>query len=239
MRYLGLICDYDGTIAHDGRVAPDVLDALARVRASGRKLVLLTGRELPDLLALLPSLTLFDRIVAENGALLYNPETKEERLLTSPPPPIFFQTLRERGVKPLSRGRIIVATEHPQETVVIDVIRQLGLEVTVTFNKGSVMMLPSGVNKASGLKAVLKDLNLEPHQVVGVGDAENDHAFLEACGYAVAVANALPMLKEEADWVTAGRNGSGVQELVKRLLTNDLADGPAAKIPPPSKRPRS
>ena len=47
------------------------------------------------------------------------------------------------------------------------------------FNKGAVMILPSGVNKATGLAAALEELGLSPHNVVGVGDAENDHAFLE------------------------------------------------------------
>src|SRR5262245_3968957 len=49
MRYLALACDYDGTIAHHGRVDDDTLAALRRVRASGRKLLLVTGRELDDL----------------------------------------------------------------------------------------------------------------------------------------------------------------------------------------------
>ena len=60
----------------------------------------------------------------------------------------------------------------------LDTIRDLGLELQVIFNKGAVMVLPAGVNKASGLAAALADLGLSPHNVVGVGDAENDHAFL-------------------------------------------------------------
>ncbi len=60
------------------------------------------------------------------------------------------------------------------------------------------MVLPAGVNKASGLAAALARLQLSPLNVVGIGDAENDHAFLRACGCAVAVANALLMVKADA-----------------------------------------
>jgi hypothetical protein len=106
---------------------------------------------------------------------------------------------------------------------VLEVIRELGLELQVIFNKNAVMVLPSGVNKATGLKAALKELHLSPHNAVGVGDAENDHVFLKACECSVAVANALPALKERADLVTAGSHGAGVEELIAKLLADDLA----------------
>jgi hydroxymethylpyrimidine pyrophosphatase-like HAD family hydrolase len=94
----------------------------------------------------------------------------------------------------------------------------------VIFNKGSVMVLPSGTNKATGLAVALGELGLSARDTVGVGDAENDHAFLAACGCAVAVANALPMLKERADLVTVGARGAGVVELIERMLATDLRD---------------
>src|SRR5215218_5534146 len=86
------------------------------------------------------------------------------------------------------------------------------------------MILPSGINKASGLSAALAELGLSPHNVVGVGDAENDHAFLAASECAVAVANALPSLKERADLVMTKARGDGVAELIGHLVENDLAD---------------
>ena len=46
---------------------------------------------------------------------------------------------------------------------------------------------------------------------------------LDMCGVAVAVANALPALKEKSDLVTAGDHGAGVSELIERLLADDLA----------------
>jgi hypothetical protein len=131
----------------------------------------------------------------------------------------------------------------------LEAIRDLGLEMQVIFNKDAVMALPSGVNKASGLAAALAELGLSPHNVVGVGDAENDHAFLELCECSAAVANALPMVRARADIGTNADHGAGVVELIDELLDYDLArrkpqlarhhvllgtrpDGAEVKLPP-------
>ncbi|HXN65246.1 MAG TPA: HAD family hydrolase [Candidatus Acidoferrales bacterium] len=237
MRYLCLVCDYDGTIARDGKAAPSTIAALRRVADSGRKLVLATGREMPDLQRIFPELPLFHLVIAENGGLLYEPATRKQLLLTERPAEKFIAELKRRGVGPLSVGETIVATWHPWETVALEVIREMGLGLQVIFNKDAVMILPSGVDKGTGLRIALGKLGLSPHQAVGVGDAENDHAFLAVCGCGVAVANALPALKERADFVTAGDHGAGVEELIEKLLTNDLADIPPRSKPPESVRP--
>lgn len=223
MKYLVLCTDYDGTIAHHGVVDDPTIDALSRLRESGRKLIMVTGRELVELISVFPPLNLFDLVVAENGALLYNPTTKEQKPLCEPPLPQFVAALQTRNVTPLSVGRTIVATREPYEKIALEVIRDLGLELQVIFNKGAVMILPSGVNKATGLKAALKELHLSEHNVVGIGDAENDHAFLGICECAVAVANALPAVQETADFVTAATHGAGVTQLIEEIIRDDLA----------------
>jgi hydroxymethylpyrimidine pyrophosphatase-like HAD family hydrolase len=131
--------------------------------------------------------------------------------------------LARRGVLPLSVGRTIVATVEPHEHAVLSAIRDLGLEWHVIFNKGAVMALPSGVTKATGLTPALDELGVPADRAVGVGDAENDHSFLRLCGLAVAVANALPAVKDSADLVTTGARGAGVAELIERLLADDLS----------------
>jgi hydroxymethylpyrimidine pyrophosphatase-like HAD family hydrolase len=224
MRYHALACDYDGTIAHHGRVDDETIAALDRLRDTGRRLILVTGRELQDLLTVCPHVERFDRIVAENGAVVYCPATREEKLLGEPPPEPFVRALRERGVSPVAVGRVIVATWKPHETTVLEVIRDLGLELHVTFNKAAVMVLPAGLSKATGLAEALRELGLSAHNVVGVGDAENDHAFLRLCECRIAVANAVPMLKDAVDVVTQHDEGAGVRELIERLLAVDLRD---------------
>jgi HAD superfamily hydrolase (TIGR01484 family) len=221
MFFIALATDYDGTLAHNGIVTDETLEALKRIRDSGRKLIMVTGRELPDLKKVFPETGLFDKIVAENGALLYTPSSEEERPLAGAPPAEFVRDLEKRGVKPLSVGHSIVATWEPHQATVLEAIKKHGLELEIIFNKGAVMVLPTGVNKASGLCAALADLKLSTHNVVGVGDAENDHAFLRACGVSVAVDNAIPAVKETAQLVTKGARGKGVEELIDRMIEQD------------------
>jgi hydroxymethylpyrimidine pyrophosphatase-like HAD family hydrolase len=101
--------------------------------------------------------------------------------------------------------------------VVLQVIKDLGVGYNVIFNKGAVMLLPAGVDKSLGLKSALAALQLDARFIIGVGDAENDHAFLQLCGLSVAVSNAIPALKAEADFVTSADRGRGVTELLLRI----------------------
>ena len=224
MRYLVLATDYDGTLADQGRVSENILNELQAFKAAGRRLILVTGREMKDLVQVFPEYKILDYIVAENGALIHEPATGKEQLLGPPPDPAFVQALQERGVRPISVGKVIIATWEPHEKTVLEVIKAAGSERQVIFNKGAVMILPPGVNKATGLQKLLHSLHLSVHNAVAIGDAENDGALLQAAECAVAVANALPGLKSLADRVTDAGHGLGVVELMHGMLATDLKE---------------
>jgi hypothetical protein len=193
---------------------------------------------LDDLQTVFSHLELFDWVVAENGPVLYQPSTQQERLLADRPAAEFLRVLsdriyhaehlpeqslsqefaRLRDDSLLSVGRVIVATWEPHGETAIATIQDLGLDLQVIRNKGAVMILPAGVDKALGLQAVAQELAIPVNQMVGVGDAENDLVFLQQCGYSVAVANALPTIKEQVDWVTTHSRGAGVRELIHQVL---------------------
>jgi HAD superfamily hydrolase (TIGR01484 family) len=223
MRYLALATDYDGTLAHHGEVDEKTLEALRRLAATGRTLILVTGRQVEDLHRVFPDVAIFDRVVAENGAVVYRPQDGDLRLLAPRPPDGFIEALKRRGVDPLFIGQVVVATVEPNEKLALEVIRECGLELEIIFNKGSVMILPSSVNKATGLAAALDELGIAADRVVSVGDAENDHALLAMSGCGVAVANALDSLKAEAAFVTSGRASEGVREVIESLIKDDLS----------------
>jgi hydroxymethylpyrimidine pyrophosphatase-like HAD family hydrolase len=221
MTYRILATDYDGTIAQDGQVEESTTDALRRARDFGLRLVMVTGRELTDLFNTFAHADLFELIVAENGAVLYTTVGRAVTRLAPPPPPALLEILERQSI-PVSVGHSIVATVEPHEHQVLAAIRDLGLEWHVIFNKGSVMALPSDVTKATGLAAALAQLRESADATIGIGDAENDQAFLRACGLAVAVENALPAVKEMAHVVTALPRGAGVTEFIDRLIAGEL-----------------
>jgi hydroxymethylpyrimidine pyrophosphatase-like HAD family hydrolase len=222
-RFNALATDYDGTLAENGAVSETTLAALSRFKARGGALLLVTGRILPELQQVFPRLDVFDIVVAENGALLHWPKSGEVRALAAPPPATFVEKLESLGVGPIQSGHCIVATWTPHEVTVLETIKQMGLELSIIFNKGAVMILPTSVNKASGLEAALAALSLSATQTIGVGDAENDLAFLKLCGLSVAVANALDSVKQAADWTTPAARGDGVAQVLDSLLTAQAA----------------
>ena len=225
MRHAALATDYDGTLATGGAVDEATWAAVDRLRASGRRLVLVTGRELEELFEVCPGIDRFDRVVAENGALLYRPADRSVEALGPRPPDAFVRALVDRGVGPIATGRVIVATWEPHRMAVEDAIRATGLDLRVIPNKRALMVLPPGIDKGSGLARALAELGLAPLDAVGVGDAENDEPLLWACGLGVAVANALPGLKAAAGLVTGADRGAGVAELIGRILDGSLPAG--------------
>jgi HAD superfamily hydrolase (TIGR01484 family) len=211
--------DYDGTLAERGRIAVSTHAALLHIRASGRALVLVTGRELPDLLSLRSfrrEALSFDRIVAENGTVLYRPRSDEIVLLAEPPPDELFEILRTHGV-PFSKGHVIVSTKVAFEVTLRTALERSELPFDVIPNKNALMLLPRGHDKATGLDIALRELEIAWDQCAGIGDAENDLSFLGSCGCAVAVANALPAVKAASDLITASAAGEGVAELAAAL----------------------
>jgi hydroxymethylpyrimidine pyrophosphatase-like HAD family hydrolase len=225
MRYPILATDYDGTLADHGHVDEPTWASVERWKATGRRIVLVTGRELEELLGVCPRIDLFDLVVIENGAVLYRPGERSVSPLATRPPEGFVKALLDRGVGPISSGLVVVATWEPHRRAIEETIAAMGLDLRVIPNKSALMVLPPGVDKASGLLAGLGELGFAPEDAVGVGDAENDLAMLEACGLGVAVANALPSVKERADLVTRGERGAGVAELIGRIVEGTLPVG--------------
>lgn len=223
MYFLALAADYDGTLATDGVVPLATIAALEKLRASGRKLLLVTGRMLEDLLRVFPRPELFEWIVAENGAHLYSPRSRESRLLAEPVPHGFTETLIAHGITPVVSGRSIVATWRPYECTVLRVLSELGIDRQIIFNKRAVMILPTGTNKASGVRAALDEMKISLHNVVAVGDAENDLPMLKACACGVAVSNSVGSVLANANLVTSADHGAGVEELIDEILLNDLS----------------
>jgi HAD superfamily hydrolase (TIGR01484 family) len=222
-RFHVLACDYDGTLARHGKVDASTMAALERVRASGRRLVMVTGRRLAELLETFSGAHVFDRLVVENGAVVYDPSTGAEQVLAEAPSPRFIETLRERGVGPIAVGHTIVATWEPHGTTVLEVIRDLGLGMQIILNKGAVMVLPGTVSKATGLEHALGEFGLSPRNAVAVGDAENDHVLLNYCECGAAVSNAVQALKDRADVILERDHGDGVIDLIEQIVDNDLA----------------
>jgi haloacid dehalogenase-like hydrolase len=218
MRYLALAMSLDGALAAAGRIDA----ALEQLRRSGRRALLVTARQLGELPSVFPRLELFDCIIAENGAILHWPARRERLSLRGPVPESFERALRQRILSPIERGQVVLYTHASQACALVETSRELGLELQVLFCGESALAVPPGVNKGAGLQEALLSLGLSPHEVVSIGREANDHSLLDMSECAVALADALPALKERAAFVTRGEASAGVVEVIEALVRDDL-----------------
>ena len=212
-----LACDFDGTGASDGHLAPEVAAALADARARGIVTLLVTGRVLEDLRAAGVDVACFDAIVAENGAVVFLPHLGRTIQIGAPPPERFFGELRARGV-PFSVGAVVVATWEPHTGEVLAAIRRCGLDAQIVFNRAAVMVLPSGVTKAVGVQRALLELGRSERNLIAFGDAENDLSLFALAEVGVAARGSVPSILEVADDRLTRPGAPGVATYVKRLF---------------------
>jgi hypothetical protein len=209
--------DFDGTISEEDQLAPEAGRALRRWRESRRVAVLVSGRPFEFLRDLQEREQAFDLIVAENGAVLYNPHTDEMRLPFGQVPGELVDALAQQDI-PLWRGIAIAGTTLPHDDAVWTASRDLGLAVHVETNRNEVMVLPPGVSKGAGVLNLLQREGLSPRSLLAVGDAENDLSLLQAAEIRVTVANAVEAVKAVADHVTPEAGPVGVANFVERYL---------------------
>lgn len=211
--------DYDGTITLEPRPDAEMLRAIEELRASSMRVILVTGRILSELSVIFPEVYgYFDAIVGENGGVLWH--DGYERELVAPVPEKLYEQLLALKV-PIRRGKVILATNSAYDQSARDACVNLNLDNQLIRNRSELMILPAGISKGTGLREALGDLGISLHSTIGIGDAENDLALLEACEIGVAVGNALPSLKEFADVVLEDIGPPAVES----FLRNEVRKG--------------
>ena len=216
MKFLVLALDYDGTIAQNDVLDPDVRSAIAQLRTQGIVVVLVTGRILEDLRRVAGDLHFLDAVVAENGAVVEFPDSGYSVVLGQPPPPNLLAELRQQGI-PCAVGQSIVEADTREGPRILAVLQLLELPLVLAFNRGRVMVLPQAISKATGLREALAILRLSEHNAVAIGDAENDHELLRVCEVGVAVAWGSEALKASADYVLSGNGPNAVGDYIRGL----------------------
>ncbi len=216
--------DYDGTIATNGVMHPEVREAIKTARQSGLLVIIVTGRILRELRRVAGDLDFVDAVVAENGAVLLL-SNGHRRLLAPPPFPILLNKLSDRSIE-FTVGRCLVDLDAEHAGAVLSIIRELELPLTLSFNRNKMMVLPQSISKASGLRDVLNILGTSIHNAIGIGDAENDYELLRCCEYGIAVQWAPHLLKAEADFVLTGEGPEAVAAYISAVsLENRLPPG--------------
>ncbi len=212
-----LACDFDGTGAVGGRLAPEVEDVLARARAAGYATLLVTGRVIESLRLDAADLHAFDAVVAENGAVVWFPATGCTLPLAAAPSEAFLGRLRAAGIA-FEAGAVVVGMWEQHAADALRLVREAGLDLQLVFNRAAVMLLPSGVNKAVGVRRALDELRRSPRNMIAFGDAENDLPLLALAELGVAARGSVPSVLAAADDRLSQPGPAGVAAYVGRLL---------------------
>jgi hydroxymethylpyrimidine pyrophosphatase-like HAD family hydrolase len=207
-----LAVDMDGTLTTDGRPPEsELVEMLNGLKAHGTKLVLATGRCVREVYAMVGR-SLFDGVVAENGAVLVVGETKKVMA------PSNWGGLRADLLRHFEPGceEVIISAESMKA----DAARRLihGSVASVELNKDRLMIVPRGVNKGEGLREVLSMLDLKREATACIGDGENDLPMFDLAGVKVALENSVDALKLKADFVAVGGDGEGTKDAIRKLF---------------------
>lgn len=213
MIWRALACDYDGTLASEDRIGAGTLGALEAARRAGIRLILATGRTFFELIRVCERIDLFDAVIAENGGVLYFPAKAMMRDLGPAPPPRLLAELDERGIA-YHVGRVIVGVHRGEEARVRDALAAVGVRLECVYNRASLMLVPPGISKGAGVRQAIQALGLSFHDVLGMGDAENDLELFEECGWTACPGNAVQELKDRADFVFPGENGHAIAQAI-------------------------
>jgi hydroxymethylpyrimidine pyrophosphatase-like HAD family hydrolase len=231
--FKALACDFDGTLASDDRIGPAVRDALERARKARLRLILVTGRTFFELTRVCDCIELFDAVVAENGAVIYYPGSAMIRDQGPPVPNRLLGELDRRGIY-YQVGRVIVGIARGDETGVKEALAAAGVTRDLIYNRAALMLLPAGVSKGSGMQHVLRFLGLSPHDVLALGDAENDLPLFDACGFSGCPGDSLPAVRERVDWVFPGAHGDGIAAAITEQILQDrlaVEQSPRHRVP--------
>ena len=74
------------------------------------------------------------------------------------------------------------------------------------------------VNKGVALHALAKILSIDPDETMAIGDTENDLAIIKAAGIGVAMGNATPAVKAQADYMTDDNESDGVATAMEHFI---------------------
>jgi hydroxymethylpyrimidine pyrophosphatase-like HAD family hydrolase len=226
MKLTVLALDYDGTIARDGEVEASVRESIAALRSSGTTVLLVTGRILDELRGVAGDLRFVDGVVAENGAVVYLPESDYTTVLAPRIPDAFLAEITRRGI-PFQSGHCLVDADADESQRLLEAIRACELPLVAAFNQTRVMIVSQGVSKATGLHASLDMLRLSARNTLAIGDAENDHELLRFAEVGAAVEWGSEALKSAADLVVAGSGPEAIAAFLSPLAATRTLPRPA------------
>lgn len=102
----------------------------------------------------------------------------------------------------------------------LSIFSNIAIHRMPSWTKGEicVSVTNSSATKLHGVTTISEMLNINPKEMIGVGDGYNDFPLLMACGLKVAMGNAVPELKAIADFIAPSVEEDGVATVIEKFI---------------------
>lgn len=133
----------------------------------------------------------------------------------------FYASMGESDTRDVLTIAVQVREEiHDDVVNILKQFSDIAVHQMPGWDKGHKWLAISHVEatKQHGIYEVAKLLQIETHEIIGIGDGYNDFPLLMACGLKVAMGNAVPELKEIADYVAPTVDDDGVADVIKKFI---------------------
>lgn len=209
--------DLDGTLTKGGedRITTELRSMLAQFKKTGWLLILATGRDKKYLESRDDLRSLFDGWVCEAGASIYVISTNEYKILVNDRWLQFINEIKKLECVILKENTVNLLSRECIEKV-DEVASKLGVEYKVLNNKGALLLLPSDIDKSTGLRELLRLLDFQGF-LVAVGDSEIDIEMLKNADFKASPSNADQAVREIVDYLSSRENGEGVIDILENL----------------------
>lgn len=79
-------------------------------------------------------------------------------------------------------------------------------------------LVPKGIDKAQSLSVLLEETGMKREEMITIGDGFNDLSMIQYAGLGIAMANAQPVVRENADFITYSNDEDGVAHAVEKFI---------------------
>ena len=221
--------DIDGTLTENGS-GKIYLPAVSKMRfleKIGYRVFFVTGRSSVEAYVLSVFLGITRVAVGENGGVVSKGPLDHEILGSKDSClkgyEILKQSLSNVEIKPVFPRLSEVVL---QRTFDIEegknILKEKGLKLDIVDSKYAFHINELCVNKARGLNLALEFLNIEPKEVVAIGDSETDIPVFRNCGLSIALGHSDDEVKAHANHVVNGKEGVGLCDAIDYVSLNYL-----------------
>ncbi|MEA1992835.1 MAG: phosphoglycolate phosphatase [Euryarchaeota archaeon] len=214
-----IVSDIDGTLT-DGkrRIITEAITVMREAEKAGFNISLSTGNTLGYALGASRLIGTSGGVIAEDGGII-SYKSKIEMLGTLDEPMKCYELIKEKAaLLPTFLRKTEVVVDNITVDEILEVVMNHNLAIEVCDSTYGIHIKNRGVNKGTAMKKLAEMMQIPLADTVFIGDSYNDLPAFEVTGYSIAVKNAVPELKEIADYITEGSFGEGGAEAVRKIM---------------------